>query len=141
MQMKVAMPVYREVDFSSLAVCNRAQKILAIGKAQGWQKLEMLSALGKLAASILASMENPREALIAWEECVEEEMANVLKIEQKNNTALYPSLALIRNFDDCKLIIRSAPGRASRRVRHPQVRRKPHPPDVTEIKIVSMACI
>jgi len=88
MQMKVAMPVYREVDFSSLAVCNRAQKILAIGKAQGWQKLEMLSALGKLAASILASMENPREALIAWEECVEEEMANVLKIEQNNNTGV-----------------------------------------------------
>jgi hypothetical protein len=90
MQMKVAMPVYREVDFSSRAVCNRAQKILSIGKAQGWQKLEMLSALGKLAASILASMENPREALIAWEECVEEEMSNVLKIEQKNNTGVVP---------------------------------------------------
>ena len=88
--MKVAMPVYREVDFSSLAVFNRAQKILAIGKAQGWQKLEMLSALGKLAASILASMDNPREALIAWEECVEEEMANALKIEQKNNTGVVP---------------------------------------------------
>jgi len=90
MQMKVAMPVYREVDFSSRAVCNRAQKILTIGKAQGWQKLEMLSALGKLAASILASMENPREALIAWEECVEEEMANALKIERKNNTGVVP---------------------------------------------------
>jgi hypothetical protein len=82
--------VYREGDFSSLAVCNRAQKILAIGKTQGWEKLEMLSALGKLAASILASLENPREVLIAWEECVEEEMGNVLKIEQKDNTGVVP---------------------------------------------------
>jgi hypothetical protein len=86
--MKVAIPVYREGDFSSLAVCNRAQKILAIGKAQGWQKSEMLSALGKLAASVLASMENPREVLIAWEECVEEEMGNVLKFEQNDNTGV-----------------------------------------------------
>ena len=73
----------KQGDFSSLAVCDRAQKILAIGKTQGWQKLEMLSALGKLAASILASMDNPREALIAWEECVEQEMANVLRVEEK----------------------------------------------------------
>jgi len=79
--MKVAMPVYREDDFSSLAVCNRAQKILTIGKTQGWEKLEMLSAMGKLAATILAAMENPREALIAWEECVEQEMGNALRIE------------------------------------------------------------
>ena len=48
----------------------------------------MLSALGKLAASILASTENPREVLIAWEECVEQEMGHVLKIEQ--GTALVP---------------------------------------------------
>jgi hypothetical protein len=81
--MKVAIPVYREDDLSSLAVCNRAEKLLAIGKTRGWEKLEMLSALGKLAATILASMENPREALIAWEECVEEEMSNALKIEQQ----------------------------------------------------------
>ena len=90
--MKVGIPVYTEGDFSSLAVCNRAQKILAVGKAQGWQKSEMLSALGKLAASILASMENPREVLVAWEECVEEEMANVLKFRQKDNTGVEPSL-------------------------------------------------
>jgi hypothetical protein len=70
-------------DFSSRAVYERAQKILAIGKTQGWQKLEILSAVGKLAASILASMENPREALVAWEECVEQEMANVLRVEAK----------------------------------------------------------
>jgi hypothetical protein len=70
-------------DFSSRAVCERAQKILSIGITQRWEKLEMLSALGKLAASILASMENPREALIAWEECVEQEMGNVLKVEEK----------------------------------------------------------
>jgi len=43
----------------------------------------MLSAVGKLAASIFASMENPREALIAWEECVEQEVANVLRVEEK----------------------------------------------------------
>jgi len=89
---KVVMPVYRETDFSSLAICDRAQKILDIGKAQGWQKLEMLTALGKVAASILASVEDPREVLIAWEECVEEEMANVLKFGQKDNTGVEPSL-------------------------------------------------
>jgi hypothetical protein len=44
----------------------------------------MLSAVGKLAASIFASMENPREALIAWEECVEQEVANVLRVEEKS---------------------------------------------------------
>ena len=70
-------------DFSSRAVCKRAQKILSIGKTQGWEKLEMLSAVGKLAASIFASMENPREALIAWEECVEQEMANLLRVDEK----------------------------------------------------------
>ena len=69
-------------DVSSRAVCERAQKILSLGKTQGWRKVEMLSAVGKLAASILASMENPREALIAWEECVEQEMANVLRVEE-----------------------------------------------------------
>jgi hypothetical protein len=36
-------------------------------KTQGWKILDMLSAMGKLAATILASMENPRETLIAWE--------------------------------------------------------------------------
>jgi hypothetical protein len=69
-------------DFSSRAVYERAQQILSIGKTQGWEKLEMLSAVGKLAASIFASMENPRAALIAWEECVEQETANVLRVEE-----------------------------------------------------------
>jgi hypothetical protein len=70
-------------SFSSRAVYERAQQILSIGKTQRWEKVEMLSAIGKLAASIFASMENPRETLIAWEECVEQEMANVLRVEEK----------------------------------------------------------
>jgi hypothetical protein len=72
-------------DFSSRAVYERAQIILSIGKCESWDKVELLSALGKLAASTFASMENPREALIAWEEGVEEEMANVLRIERKGS--------------------------------------------------------
>jgi len=65
--------------------------ILSLGKGEGWDKVEFVSALGKLAASIFASMENPREAVIAWEECVEEEIANVLIAEGANRPARCPS--------------------------------------------------
>jgi len=65
--------------------------ILSVGKGEGWDKVEFVSALGKLAASIFASMENPREAVIAWEECVEEEIANVLIAEGKGGGRAVPT--------------------------------------------------
>jgi hypothetical protein len=73
----------REGDFSSRGVYQRAQLLLSVGKGEGWDKVEFVSALGRLAAAVFASMENPREAVIAWEECVEEEIANVLIAEGK----------------------------------------------------------
>jgi hypothetical protein len=81
----------REGDFSARAVYQRAQVILSVGKGEGWDKVEFVSALGKLAASIFASMKNPREAVIAWEECVEEEIANVLKTEGKGDDFAVPA--------------------------------------------------
>jgi hypothetical protein len=68
--------------------------LLSVGKGKGWDKVEFVSALGKLAASIFASMENPREAVIAWEECVEEEIANVLKAERKGGDRALPTSSL-----------------------------------------------
>jgi hypothetical protein len=84
----------KEGDFTSRAVYQRAQMLLSVGKAEGWDKVEFVSGLGKLAASIFASMENPREAVIAWEECVEEEIANVLKAEGKGGDRAVPTSAL-----------------------------------------------
>ena len=81
----------REGDFSSHAVYQRAQMILSVGRGEGWDKVEFVSALGKLAASIFASMKNPREAVIAWEECVEEEITNVMKAGGKGDGRAVPT--------------------------------------------------